>query len=101
MEGGTQGSLQPSTRAGIKGNAESTELAREDTILSPRFYTTDFEAMDRLDVEPVRAEWDALMAECARDHNKGHFVRTDEFEIDLERCRRNCARSSWISWSAR
>ena len=46
MEGGTQGSLQPSTRAGIKGSAESTELAREDTILSPNAMFTHPAASD-------------------------------------------------------
>ncbi len=63
--------------------SETTKLAQRDTVLSPRFYTTDFAAMDRLDVTPVRAEWDALMAEFARDTNKGHFVRNADFDIDL------------------
>jgi magnesium-protoporphyrin IX monomethyl ester (oxidative) cyclase len=66
-----------------KSISETTRLAQRDTVLSPRFYTTDFAAMDRLDVTPVRAEWDALMAEFARDANKGHFIRTDEFDLDL------------------
>ncbi len=63
--------------------SETTQMAMRETVLSPRFYTTDFDAMDRLDVEPVRAEWDELMAEFARDTNKGHFIRNADFDIDL------------------
>src|SRR6201995_4856553 len=63
--------------------SETTRMALRETVLSPRFYTTDFAAMDRLDVAPVRAEWDELMAEFARDTNKHHFTRTADFDIDL------------------
>jgi magnesium-protoporphyrin IX monomethyl ester (oxidative) cyclase len=62
---------------------ETTRLAQRDTVLSPRFYTTDFEAMGRIDVTPVRAEWDDLIAELRRDSNKGHFIRNADFDVDL------------------
>ncbi|SFK66513.1 magnesium-protoporphyrin IX monomethyl ester (oxidative) cyclase [Methylocapsa palsarum] len=61
----------------------TTQMAQANTVLSPRFYTTNFAEIDRIDVGPVRAEWDELMAEMRRDPNKGHFVRTDEFKSDL------------------
>ncbi len=61
------------------GPNESTLTAQEDTLLSPRFYTTDFDALDAIDVTPVRAEWDALLAELAEDRNKRHFKRDDDW----------------------
>ena len=56
------------------------ELAQQNTLLAPRFYTTDFDELDRLDVSGVRKEWDALIAEMESDPNKGHFKRTDAWD---------------------
>ena len=59
---------------------DTTTLAQADTVLSPRFYTTDFTALDRTDVAPVRREWDALMGELQADRNAGHFKRNEAWE---------------------
>ncbi len=67
-----------------KSVGETTLLAQQDTVLSPRFYTTDFAAMDKIDVTPVRREWDALIAEMASDPNRNHFKRTESFGAALE-----------------
>jgi magnesium-protoporphyrin IX monomethyl ester (oxidative) cyclase len=40
---------------------DATRAAQESTLLSPRFYTTDFDELDKTDVSAVRKEWDALM----------------------------------------
>jgi magnesium-protoporphyrin IX monomethyl ester (oxidative) cyclase len=63
---------------------DTTGLALRDTILSPRFYTTDFAALDRIDVGPVRAEWDGLIAEMTGDPNRTHFKRTGRFDNRLD-----------------
>ena len=63
---------------------ETDRMAREDTLLAPRFYTTDFEKLDRTDVSSVRAEWDALLAEMKSDPNRSHFRRTEAWDaVDL------------------
>jgi len=71
------------TAAAVEPN-ETTRKAQEDTALSPRFYTTDFDEMDRLDVGPVREEWDDLIAELKRDVNRNHFVRDQAFQDEVK-----------------
>lgn len=64
---------------------DTTERAKETTVLSPRFYTTDFAAMDKIDVSLVRKEWDELIAELERDDNKGHFQRGENFREEADK----------------
>lgn len=61
---------------------EATAMALQDTLLTPRFYTTDFAAIDRLDIEPIRDEWEKLMAEFEADNNDAHFQRPPEMRGD-------------------
>ncbi len=62
---------------------ETTKHAQSDAMLSPRFYTTDFDALDRIDVTPWRKEWDELLDEFRRDPNKNHFKRNADFDEDF------------------
>jgi magnesium-protoporphyrin IX monomethyl ester (oxidative) cyclase len=64
---------------------DTMAMARQDTVLSPRFYTTDYAALDRIDVSPVRAEWDALMEEMEGDNNRNHFKRDERFDGAIAR----------------
>ena len=52
----------------------------KDTILTPRFYTTDFEAMAAMDLRPNEVELEAICEEFRKDYNRHHFVRNEEFE---------------------
>jgi magnesium-protoporphyrin IX monomethyl ester (oxidative) cyclase len=71
--------------AHVQAPNESTGTALQNTLLTPRFYTTDFEAMDRIDVTPVRAEWDVLMKEFHADANTDHFQRPDDMAGDYSK----------------
>jgi len=63
---------------------EAMAIATQDTMLTPRFYTTDYDALDAIDVTPVRAEWDQLIADMVGDPNKLHFKHNDSFKGVIE-----------------
>jgi magnesium-protoporphyrin IX monomethyl ester (oxidative) cyclase len=61
-------------------NEEATAVAMQNTLLTPRFYTTDFDEMDAIDVTPVRKEWDVLIGQMKADPNKGHFRKNADWD---------------------
>ncbi|QGX97763.1 magnesium-protoporphyrin IX monomethyl ester (oxidative) cyclase [Roseovarius faecimaris] len=58
----------------------ATETAMANTLLTPRFYTTDFDELDAIDVSSVREDWDKLIAQMVSDPNKGHFKKNDDWD---------------------
>jgi magnesium-protoporphyrin IX monomethyl ester (oxidative) cyclase len=60
----------------------ATRAALQNTMLTPRFYTTDFSAMDKIDVSEIRPQWEALMNEFRADTNTDHFQRPAELMAD-------------------
>ena len=68
---------------GIDSTSAATRKAEANTLLNPRFYKTDYAALERLNVEPVRAEWDEMMAAFRRDVNKDHFERNAQFDAEV------------------
>jgi magnesium-protoporphyrin IX monomethyl ester (oxidative) cyclase len=64
-------------RPGIK-------VPAKETILTPRFYTTDFDAMSKMDISANEDELIAILEEFRTDYNRHHFVRDAEFEQSWE-----------------
>ncbi|MBD1870393.1 magnesium-protoporphyrin IX monomethyl ester (oxidative) cyclase [Leptolyngbya sp. FACHB-671] len=64
-------------RPGVKAPAK-------ETILTPRFYTTDFDEMAKMDISVNEAELQAILEEFRVDYNRHHFVRDAEFEQSWE-----------------
>ena len=60
---------------------DSTAQALDNRLLAPRFYKTDYQALNNLDVSSVRSEWDEMMARFEADVNRAHFRKTYEFDI--------------------
>ena len=60
-------------RSGVKSPAK-------ETLLTPRFYTTDFDEMAQMDLSVNEEELEAIIAEFRVDYNRHHFVRDAQFE---------------------
>lgn len=56
----------------------------QETLLTPRFYTTDFDAVANLDISANEAELRAVVEELRADYNRHHFVRDEEFKQSWE-----------------
>ena len=64
-------------RPGIK-------VPAKETILTPRFYTTDFDAVANMDISVNEEELKAILEEFRTDYNRYHFVRRGEFAQSWE-----------------
>ncbi|TVQ42601.1 MAG: magnesium-protoporphyrin IX monomethyl ester (oxidative) cyclase [Gloeocapsa sp. DLM2.Bin57] len=64
-------------RPGVKTPAK-------ETILTPRFYTTDFDAMAEMDISVNEDELRAILEEFRTDYNRHHFVRNELFDQSWE-----------------
>ena len=68
----------------IQSRDDVMKAAKSEALIAPRFYTTDFKALDALNLEPVRAEWDAMLAEYEGDNNHDHFQRDATFKDEIK-----------------
>ncbi|MDJ0580429.1 magnesium-protoporphyrin IX monomethyl ester (oxidative) cyclase [Crocosphaera sp.] len=64
-------------RPGIK-------VPAKETILTPRFYTTDFDAVAKMDISVNEEELKAILEEFRTDYNRYHFIRRGEFAQSWE-----------------
>ena len=60
------------------------KTSMKETLLTPRFYTTDFDAMAEMNLSSQKEELEAMVAEMKADYNCHHFVRTEAFEKSWE-----------------
>ena len=56
-----------------------TKATAKETLLTPRFYTTNFKEMAELDVSSNSEEIEAIVEEFRIDYNRDHFIRDKEF----------------------
>ncbi|MDZ8051677.1 MAG: magnesium-protoporphyrin IX monomethyl ester (oxidative) cyclase [Aulosira sp. ZfuVER01] len=72
----------------------------KETVLTPRFYTTDFETAASLDLSAQETELQAMLTEMRADYNRHHFVRDETFKQSWEHIGAE-ARQSFIEYLER
>jgi magnesium-protoporphyrin IX monomethyl ester (oxidative) cyclase len=65
-------STQPSSQRG--------QNPLKENLLTPRFYTTNFDVAANLDLSLQEDELQAMLIEMRADYNRHHFVRDEEFD---------------------
>lgn len=78
----------------------TTKMPAKETLLTPRFYTTDFEEMSTLDISNNEEEFEAILEEFRVDYNKQHFIRDEEFDTSWNQLDQN-TRSLFIEFLER
>ena len=57
-----------------------TKAPAKETLLTPRFYITDFETAANLSLTEQETELNAMLTEMRNDYNRHHFMRDEEFK---------------------
>ncbi len=70
--------LAASSQADLKQGTKKTAI--EESVLTPRFYTTDFDKTAKLDLSAQEAELKAVLEEMKADYNQRHFIQDQEFK---------------------
>jgi magnesium-protoporphyrin IX monomethyl ester (oxidative) cyclase len=63
----------------MQSTIKPIESITKETLLTPRFYTTDFKEMAELDISNNKEEFEAILEEFRIDYNRQHFIRDEEF----------------------
>lgn len=65
-----------------KQHVRKTDI--KDTLLTPRFWTTDFEGLGKLNVFEKEEELKAVLKEFSEDYNQKHFVCDSRFQDSFD-----------------
>ena len=81
------------SKPAIEDPKSEAKTIEQETLLTPRFYITDFEAMAKMDVSAQETELRAMLEEMRADYNRHHFVRDEEFKKSWEHIDEDTRRS--------
>merc|ERR1711976_1084068 len=87
-------SANPNNKDGFKLMRDGVKVAADETLLTPRFYTTDFDEMEKLCRKEFNhnlnmSELEACLEEFRADYNQRHFVRNDSFKAAADKIKGN------------